>query len=89
MKLIFVSMLILFQIVFLTHAEARGGRGGGKSFASSSFSKHKSSRSSYGSGYGSSSSSSSYDCPCSGSDNCVGPRGGIYCITNGGNKRYR
>lgn len=28
-------------------------------------------------------------CPCSGSFNCVGPRGGRYCITSGGNKRYR
>ncbi|WP_428992294.1 SH3 domain-containing protein [Pseudoxanthomonas suwonensis] len=36
------------------------------------------SRQSYGSG-----------CPCSGSTNCIGPRGGRYCITSGGNKRYR
>ncbi len=28
-------------------------------------------------------------CPCSGSNNCFGPRGGRYCITKGGNKRYR
>ncbi len=28
-------------------------------------------------------------CPCSGSNNCYGPRGGRYCITSGGNKRYR
>lgn len=28
-------------------------------------------------------------CPCSGSYNCTGPRGGQYCITSGGNKRYR
>jgi len=27
-------------------------------------------------------------CPCSGSNICVGPRGGRYCITRGGNKRY-
>jgi hypothetical protein len=27
-------------------------------------------------------------CPCSGSHVCVGPRGGRYCITSGGNKRY-
>lgn len=33
--------------------------------------------------------SSTYDCPCSGSTNCIGPRGGRYCITSGGNKRYR
>lgn len=28
------------------------------------------------------------DCPCSGSRICIGPRGGRYCITSGGNKRY-
>lgn len=27
-------------------------------------------------------------CPCSGRNICVGPRGGRYCITSGGNKRY-
>lgn len=27
-------------------------------------------------------------CPCSGSRVCIGPRGGRYCITTGGNKRY-
>ena len=30
----------------------------------------------------------SSSCPCSGSRYCVGPRGGVYCITSGGNKRY-
>lgn len=35
-------------------------------------------------------SNSSFDggCPCSGSRVCIGPRGGRYCITSGGNKRY-
>lgn len=28
-------------------------------------------------------------CPCSASFNCTGPRGGLYCITSGGKKRYR
>ena len=28
-------------------------------------------------------------CPCSGASNCYGPRGGSYCITSGGTKRYR
>lgn len=28
-------------------------------------------------------------CPCSSSYSCVGPRGGKYCYTSGGNKRYR
>jgi hypothetical protein len=27
-------------------------------------------------------------CPCNGGDVCVGPRGGRYCITSGGSKRY-
>jgi hypothetical protein len=27
-------------------------------------------------------------CPCSGGHVCIGPRGGRYCITSGGNKRY-
>ncbi|WP_102788947.1 SH3 domain-containing protein [Stenotrophomonas bentonitica] len=33
--------------------------------------------------------SSGSGCPCSSSNNCFGPRGGRYCITSGGNKRYR
>ncbi len=28
------------------------------------------------------------ECPCSGNRVCIGPRGGRYCITSGGNKRY-
>ena len=35
-----------------------------------------------------SSQSSGSGCPCSGSHVCIGPRGGRYCITSGGNKRY-
>lgn len=31
---------------------------------------------------------SSGNCPCSGYNVCIGPRGGRYCITSGGNKRY-
>ena len=27
-------------------------------------------------------------CPCSGPNVCIGPRGGRYCITAGGNRRY-
>ncbi|VVO98745.1 hypothetical protein PS862_02729 [Pseudomonas fluorescens] len=27
-------------------------------------------------------------CPCSSGNICIGPRGGRYCITSGGNKRY-
>ncbi|WP_080590218.1 SH3 domain-containing protein [Pseudomonas putida] len=27
-------------------------------------------------------------CPCSSGRVCIGPRGGRYCITSGGNKRY-
>ncbi len=29
-----------------------------------------------------------YSCACSGGNVCIGPRGGRYCITSGGNKRY-
>ncbi|MDT3250983.1 SH3 domain-containing protein [Serratia sp. root2] len=28
------------------------------------------------------------ECPCSSGRICIGPRGGRYCITSGGNKRY-
>jgi len=38
--------------------------------------------------YGSRAASSNGECPCNGGDVCIGPRGGRYCITNGGNKRY-
>ncbi|QMW23436.1 DUF4236 domain-containing protein [Sandaracinobacteroides saxicola] len=31
---------------------------------------------------------SSYNCPCGSGRICVGPRGGRYCLTSGGNKRY-
>lgn len=34
------------------------------------------------------STSPSSGCPCGGGNVCVGPRGGRYCITSGGNKRY-
>lgn len=27
-------------------------------------------------------------CACDDNSRCTGPRGGIYCITSGGNKRY-
>lgn len=33
-------------------------------------------------------SSHSSSCPCSSGSVCIGPRGGRYCITSGGNKRY-
>ena len=33
-------------------------------------------------------SQSALGCPCGGGRVCVGPRGGRYCITSGGNKRY-
>jgi len=92
MKIIFLSILVLLQIIFLTQAEARGGRGGGKSFSSHSyFSKSKSShaRSSYTGSSSSLSSTSSSECPCSRTKDCVGPRGDKYCITSDGNKRYR
>lgn len=54
--------------------EARGRSGS---------SRRSSSRRSY-----SNSSFTSDDCSCSGGNVCIGPRGGRYCITAGGNKRY-
>jgi hypothetical protein len=32
--------------------------------------------------------SSGGSCPCGSGNICIGPRGGRYCITSGGNKRY-
>ena len=54
--------------------EARRRSGGSRSSSSSR-------------GYSNSASSTS-DCSCSGGNVCIGPRGGRYCITAGGNKRY-
>lgn len=42
----------------------------------------------YSGGSGSRGTTDSGSCPCNGGDVCVGPRGGRYCITSGGNKRY-
>lgn len=92
MKILTLAWVVIFQVVFLTNADARGGSGKSyssishSSYSSKGKSRSSSSRSSSGSGYASGSSDS---CPCSGSNNCVGPRGGIYCYTSGGNKRYR
>ena len=36
----------------------------------------------------SSASPKTVSCPCSGPKLCVGPRGGHYCMTSGGKKRY-
>jgi hypothetical protein len=44
--------------------------------------RHKATRRSFGSSY------SGGSCPCGGGNICIGPRGGRYCITSGGNKRY-
>ncbi|WP_425335949.1 SH3 domain-containing protein [Sphingomonas kaistensis] len=57
----------------------------GKSTREYSRSRHRGASRNYRSSKGSYSGSS---CPCSGSRVCIGPRGGRYCITSGGNKRY-
>ena len=44
--------------------------------------------SSYGSTSPESSRASDSTCPCSGEEVCTGPRGGRFCYTSGGNKRY-
>lgn len=41
-----------------------------------------------GQGRSTASSTSADGCPCDSGRVCVGPRGGRYCITSGGNKRY-
>lgn len=94
MKILTVLWVIIFQVVFLTNADARGGgrSSSGKSYSSVSHSSYSSKGKSRSSGSRSSSgyaSGSSDSCPCSSSNDCVGPRGGIYCYTSGGNKRYR
>jgi len=75
-------------------AFARGHSGGGGSSHATSHrsSSHRAVRHARGhraqglySGRGESSDGS---CPCNGGKICVGPRGGRYCITSGGNKRY-
>lgn len=69
----------------MSAAEAFGFKSSAKQSRKKSSSKKSSSRkrsNSAGSYTGSSS------CPCSGGNICVGPRGGRYCITSGGNKRY-
>jgi hypothetical protein len=41
-----------------------------------------------GGGYSARGVSDDGSCPCNGGDVCVGPRGGRYCITSSGRKRY-
>jgi hypothetical protein len=60
----------------------------GASGSSSRSSARKARRSSKARRSRSSGGYSGSSCPCSGSNICVGPRGGRYCITSGGNKRY-
>lgn len=67
-------------------ATRRFSRPGRRSSAWSSIpvrSPRRMSRPRRSSGYGTEGS-----CPCSGSNVCIGPRGGRFCITSGGNKRY-
>lgn len=54
----------------------------------STISRKRSSASSRRSGQSRGLYDSSSSCPCSGGSVCIGPRGGRYCITSGGNKRY-
>lgn len=61
-------------------AKAKARSSAGPSTSTARNSARRSSRRS--SGY------SAAGCPCSGSRVCVGPQGGRYCITSGGNKRY-
>lgn len=66
----------------LKKSSSTRSRSSPRSYASST--SHRKSRKASSRGYG-------YDggsCPCSGNRVCIGPRGGRYCITSGGNKRY-
>lgn len=42
----------------------------------------------YSGGGGARGTTDSGSCPCNGGDVCVGPRGGRFCITSSGRKRY-
>ena len=55
-----------------------------RAYSSERSSRSSSSTSRRSSGYG----GYADTCPCSGSNVCIGPRGGRFCITSGGNKRY-
>jgi len=67
------SSMSIAPLVSPPRASSPRSRGGGGSSSGRS-----SQRGTYSSG----------TCPCSGSRVCIGPRGGRYCITSGGNKRY-
>lgn len=59
------------------------GAAGNRAYTTRSYSRgRKVSRPSHAAGI------SSGSCPCGSGSICVGPRGGRYCITSGGNKRY-
>ncbi|NOW46684.1 putative membrane protein [Novosphingobium sp. SG751A] len=79
----------LFTVGATDSVQARG-RGGWGYSSHSSFSKHsrRSRVRGFSGGYSSRGESSTGSCPCNGGNVCVGPRGGRYCITSGGNKRY-
>ncbi|RVU03982.1 hypothetical protein EOE18_13720 [Novosphingobium umbonatum] len=79
----------LLSTAIAESAQARGRRG----FSSqSSVSSHHRTKRHHARGargaYSSRGESSDGSCPCNGGNVCVGPRGGRYCITSGGNKRY-
>ena len=63
-----------------------GGRSSGRSKGSSGKRSSKSKSAGIGGGLGAMGGSS--DCPCGSANVCVGPRGGRYCLTSSGNKRY-
>lgn len=75
-----------------TYAQPRGRAASRGSYGISrprnaigSYARRSTSRRTRSSGFGDGGDGS---CPCSGSNICIGPRGGRYCITSGGNKRY-
>ena len=76
---LFIGLAALLIVGADSDSEARKRRRkrGTRRRKSSSFSSFSSQRG-----------TTSGSCPCNGGDVCVGPRGGRYCITSGGNKRY-
>lgn len=90
MKLFLASAIatILLGSVAPDSADARGRGGRSYRSARSLFAKPARRASYPRSYYGSRGTSDSGECPCNGGNVCVGPRGGRYCITSGGKKRY-
>ncbi|HII3799611.1 TPA: hypothetical protein ACY38O_000763 [Pasteurella multocida] len=83
------ARLICYDSIFRTGNDGKTTQGNSQSNFKSSPLPKKSSKSTNDSKKNSAHSSYGGSCPCSGAINCVGPRGGSYCYTSSGKKRYR